>query len=69
MLANNESETTSISMEAPLLARGRAKAKARRQTFSAYLATLIERDLRKEQQANAQSTRPQPATPAPEVAS
>lgn len=37
---------TSISIEKPLLDRARKVAKARRQSFSAYVATLIEIDIR-----------------------
>lgn len=38
---------TAISIEKPLLENGRKVAKARRQSFSAYLCTLIELDVRK----------------------
>lgn len=43
----SEIKRTSISMEIPLLEAGRQRAKARRQSFSAYVCALIERDVRK----------------------
>lgn len=57
MLNNDETETTSISMELPLLTAGRNRAKARRQTFSAYVATLLERDLAAESAAAPRNVR------------
>jgi len=38
---------TTISVEKPLLDRARKAAKVRRQSFSSYVATLIETDLLK----------------------
>jgi len=40
---------TSISLERPLLDSARKVAKTRRQSFSAYVATLLEMDLKKAQ--------------------
>lgn len=36
---------TSIKLEEPLWAKGKARAKERRQSFSSYVATLIEEDV------------------------
>lgn len=47
MSDNDRTETTSVSMELPLIERGRERAKSRRQSFSAYVASLIEADLTK----------------------
>jgi hypothetical protein len=47
MTDNDRIETTSVSMELPLIVRGRERAKARRQSFSAYVASLIDADLAK----------------------
>lgn len=38
---------TSVSMEPPLLAKAKKRARSRRQSFSAYVATLIESDVAK----------------------
>ena len=40
MSDNDRTETTSVSMELPLIERGRERAKIRRQSFSAYVARL-----------------------------
>lgn len=52
MTDNERTETTSVSMELPLIAQGRARAKSRRQSFSAYVASLIEADLARASRAN-----------------
>lgn len=64
MTDNDRTETTSVSMESPLIERGKERAKARRQSFSAYVASLIERDLAKGIRKASSSP-----TPRPEVAS
>ena len=43
----SETVGTSISLETPLLAAGRKRAKERRQSFSAYVSLLIERDVKR----------------------
>lgn len=58
MSDNDRTETTSVSMELPLIERGRERAKIRRQSFSAYVASLIEADLTK-----ARRKSPSPAQP------
>jgi hypothetical protein len=47
MTDNDRIETTSVSMELPLIRRGKERAKLRRQSFSAYVASLIDADLAK----------------------
>lgn len=64
MTDNDRTETTSVSMESPLIERGRERARVRRQSFSAYVASLIEADL-----AKARRKSPSPAVqPQPEAA-
>jgi len=43
----SEIQNTSISLESPLLAAGRRRAKERRQSFSAYVSLLIEKDVKR----------------------
>jgi hypothetical protein len=47
--ADNQRTTTptSISLEGPLLQAGKQKAKKNRQSFSSYVAMLLERDMEK----------------------
>lgn len=50
MPATRNKRTTasvSISLEPPLLGKGRIAAKWRRQSFSSYVATLIEADIKR----------------------
>lgn len=47
MTNQEEITNTSISLEVSLLQRGRAKARERRQSFSAYVACLIENDAKR----------------------
>lgn len=59
MSDNDRTETTSVSMELPLIERGRERAKVRRQSFSAYVASLIEADLTKAKRKPAPAVQPQ----------
>ena len=58
MSDNDRTETTSVSMELPLIERGRERAKIRRQSFSAYVASLIEADLTKTRRRAPASAQP-----------
>ena len=59
MSDNDRTETTSVSMESPLIERGRERAKVRRQSFSAYVASLIEADLTKARRKSPSPAQPQ----------
>lgn len=59
MTDNYRTETTSVSMELPLIERGRERAKIRRQSFSAYVASLIEADLTKTRRRASVAAQPQ----------
>lgn len=59
MTDNDRTETTSVSMELPLIERGRERAKSRRQSFSAYVASLIEADLAKSRRKSPSLSQPQ----------
>ena len=52
----------SVSMEPPLVRQGRKLARARRQSFSAYVAGLVERDLAKASSRAALASISQPQT-------
>jgi hypothetical protein len=58
MSDNDRTETTSVSMELPLIERGRERAKIRRQSFSAYVASLIEADLTKTRRKSTSPAQP-----------
>lgn len=47
MSTQNDFNRTSISLENEILVRGKHRAKERRQSFSSYIATLIENDIQR----------------------
>ena len=60
-MSSNATESTSISLEVTLLEGGRRKAKAQRRSFSSYVATLIDADLRRRKGSAEAAAQPEKA--------